>query len=358
MASFETPNLKITTSLVVFENNENNTTTTSETNSSGLFITPSNGISGYLLISSNELGKLQFMDPSEFFSIDDLSDISITEPLLDNQVLQYDSGTGMWTNETLVFPETLLNDLSDVTITNPLNNDILQYNTTTWINEPVPVADTDKHGVMELAQQADIQNDVGGDGVLTSDTVNNIMNVSLDRIVNIELAASATASNSATLELTWTENSNFQNYLITVHNIVPVDLNTGYLSLRVSQDGGASWESGATDYRSRFQKNASVSITAPSNDRTYLHGKIFGGINDATIAGPFSGNYMFLSPDNDTRIKKIFGMSRFTDFLTGKETMLYVGTFLGNTQSINGLQFEFANSSTNIASGSVHLYRF
>jgi len=358
MASFETPDLRLTTSLVVFENNENNTITTDETNSSGLFITPRSGVdvSGYLLISSNELGKLQFMNPSEFFSIDDLSDVSITEPLLDNQVLQYDSGTGTWTNETLVFPETFLNDLSDVTITNPLDNDILRYNNTMWINEPVPVADTDNAGVMELAQQVDIQNDIAGDGVLTSDTVNNIMNVSLDKIVNIELVASATASNSATLELTWS-NSNFQNYFFTVHNIVPVDLNTGYLGLRVSQDGGATWESGATDYRSRFQKNASVSITAPSNDRTYLHGQIFGG-NNATIAGPFSGNYMFLSPDNETRIKKIFGISRFTDFLSGKETMLYVGTFIGNTQSINGLQFEFVNSSTNIASGSVHLYRF
>lgn len=356
MASFETPDLKLTTSLVLFENNENNVPLINGSSSRGLFITPRSGVdvTGYLVISSNEQGKLQFINPAEFLSIDDLSDVSINEPLLDNQVLQYDS-VKKWTNKTLVFPSLSLNELFDVTIANPLNNDILKYNGT-WNNEQIPTADTETAGFIEIASQTDVENDVGGDGVIDCNTVNNIMN-NLNRIVNIELVASATASNSPTLELLWTQNSNFQNYLITVHNIVPVGLNTGYLSLRVSQDGGVSWESNPTDYRSRFQKNANVSITAPSNDRTYLHGKIFGGINDATIAGPFSGNYMFLSPGS-TRIKKIFGMSRFTDFLSGKETMLYVGAFVGNTQIINGLQFEFANSSTNIASGSVYLYRF
>lgn len=357
MVSFETSDLKLTTSLVLFENNENNIPLISGSSSRGLFITPRSGVdvTGYLVISSNEQGKLQFINPAEFLSIDDLSDVSINEPLLDNQVLQYDT-VKKWTNKTLVFPSLSLNELFDVTITNPLNNDILRYSTDTWNNEQIPTADTETAGFIEIASQTDVENDVGGDGVIDCDTMNNIMN-NLNRIVNIELVESATASNSPTLELTWTQNSNFQNYLITVHNIVPVDLNTGYLSLRVSQDGGASWESNPTDYRSRFQKNATVSITAPSNDRTYLHGKIFGGINDATIAGPFSGNYMLLSPDS-TRIKKIFGMSRFTDFLSGKETMLYVGAFVGNSQSINGLQFEFASSSTNIASGSVYLYRF
>ena len=120
MASFETPDLKLTTSLVLFENNENNVPLISGSSSRGLFITPRSGVdvTGYLVISSNEQGKLQFINPAEFLSLDDLSDVSINEPLLDNQVLQYDS-VKKWTNKTLVFPSLSLNELFDVTITNP-----------------------------------------------------------------------------------------------------------------------------------------------------------------------------------------------------------------------------------------------
>lgn len=63
-------------------------------------------------------------------ALDDLSDVTITGPITDKQILRYD-GT-IWRN----LPINLDSILGDVDITTPQNGDILQYNGTFWVNVP------------------------------------------------------------------------------------------------------------------------------------------------------------------------------------------------------------------------------
>ena len=93
--------LQVVTSLVIAENNNAETNSTSETNASGLFVTPSTvtgrsaDVTGFLVTSLNDLGKLEFSDPDGFLSLDQLSDVVITSPAA-NEFLIY-NGTS-WVN--------------------------------------------------------------------------------------------------------------------------------------------------------------------------------------------------------------------------------------------------------------------
>jgi len=93
--------LKVLTSISIDEENNAGTNATSETPLSGLFINPSvvggrpADISGFLVTSENEYGKLEFSNPDGFLSLDELSDVTITAAATNN-LLSY-NGT-VWVN--------------------------------------------------------------------------------------------------------------------------------------------------------------------------------------------------------------------------------------------------------------------
>ena len=128
----------------VDEANNAGTNATSETPGTGLFLYPSTvagraaDVSGFLVTSTNEYGKLQFSDPDGFLS---------------------------------------LNDLSDVTITTPVVNQVLVYNGTLWVNGTTPAGSA-------AGSDTEVQfNNAGlldGDALFTWDTATSILNVSGD----------------------------------------------------------------------------------------------------------------------------------------------------------------------------------
>ena len=71
------------------------------------------------------------------FELHELHDVLITSPA-DDQVLTYESATGLWKNKTFTSGgggATNLDGLSDVTITSPTTGQVLKYNGTTWVND-------------------------------------------------------------------------------------------------------------------------------------------------------------------------------------------------------------------------------
>jgi hypothetical protein len=94
-------NVNIITSILIDEANNAETTANAETPSSGLFLTPSTvagraaDVTGFLVVAATEEGKLEFSDPDGFLSLDDLSDVTITDA--DENDLLYFDGT-VWVN--------------------------------------------------------------------------------------------------------------------------------------------------------------------------------------------------------------------------------------------------------------------
>jgi len=66
--------------------------------------------------------------------INDLSDVTVSN-LLNSQILQYNSTSGRWENQTISVSSSLAG-LTDVTLTNPANGQVIKYNTSTaqWEN--------------------------------------------------------------------------------------------------------------------------------------------------------------------------------------------------------------------------------
>ena len=105
--STEVTDIKVNTSLFIKESNDSSSNATDDTPSSGLFISPSSNvpgrptnITGFIVTASNELGKLEFSDSVGFISLNDLSDVTITN-VQDEDFLKYDAGTQQWINVSL-----------------------------------------------------------------------------------------------------------------------------------------------------------------------------------------------------------------------------------------------------------------
>jgi len=128
-------NIRVSTSLVTDERNNAETNATTETNLSGIFVTPSTvagraaDVTGFPVTSATSLGKWEFTTPETLFntvSLGDLSDVELTDPSTGNY-LQYD-GTN-WVNASVS-----LDELDDVILTNPTTNQIITYDGTDWVN--------------------------------------------------------------------------------------------------------------------------------------------------------------------------------------------------------------------------------
>lgn len=92
------------------------------------------GSSGQFLTTDGN-GNFTFDDvPSALSALNDLTDVTITSPVVNN-VLKYD-GTG-WVNGTASASVSALDDLTDVVISTPTNNQFLKYNGTNWVNSTV-----------------------------------------------------------------------------------------------------------------------------------------------------------------------------------------------------------------------------
>ena len=134
-ARFE--NVQVIQSYVMPEANNADSNANAETEGSGFFLTPSSDVplrssdvTGFLVTSATEEGKLEYSDPDGFLSLGQLSDVVLTAPV-SGQLLNFDGVN--WVNATPT-----LDYLDDVTITAPVAGDVLSYDGTDWVNVPAP----------------------------------------------------------------------------------------------------------------------------------------------------------------------------------------------------------------------------
>lgn len=110
-------NVQVVGSVVIPEYNNADTNATAEYPTSGFFMEPSTvagraaDVSGFLVSSATEDGKLEFSDPDGFLSLTQLSDVTVTTPVTGN-VLSYD-GTS-WVNTSELALPNLVTDATGV----------------------------------------------------------------------------------------------------------------------------------------------------------------------------------------------------------------------------------------------------
>ncbi len=102
--------VSINTKLVISESNNADVNADAQTPGMGLFIKPSDvtgrtaNVTGFILTSSNESGKLEFSDPDGLLALGDLSDVTLTAPVANN-MLVFD-GTE-WVNSGDITPDSV-----------------------------------------------------------------------------------------------------------------------------------------------------------------------------------------------------------------------------------------------------------
>lgn len=93
---------------------------------------------GYCLKANDSAGRI-FVNPQNGYELNELHGVMVDETPADNEVLAYNSATGIWINQTAAEAGLAtsghthaLDDLSDVSTSGATTNDVLQYNGTSW----------------------------------------------------------------------------------------------------------------------------------------------------------------------------------------------------------------------------------
>ncbi len=174
---------------------------------------------------------------------------------------------------------------------------------------------------------------------------------------SLVLLDTQTASNSATLDFTTAIDDTYSNYVFLFSRIVPATDNANFM-FRVSEDGGSTYKSGATDYEMvhgilRSSNNgwttsglgASVGL-----DAGYVAGDQG---NVSTEAG--SGHLNMYSPASAIFHMFDAELTYMTSFAPASAQMdKIVCTYNGTSNVIDAIQFFY--SSGNITSGIIRLY--
>jgi hypothetical protein len=179
--------------------------------------------------------------------------------------------------------------------------------------------------------------------------------------VTRELIASDTASGSATIDLTWTNDSNYSTYILEIDQLVPATDDT-FVDLLVSEDGGSTWKSGASDYKFGLigRKSSGITVNSSNDAAPYLRlsdGSANNGVGNAA-GEAYDGEARFFSPHNTSTHKKF---RTHCSYDSGEAPTRLVpltggGSYYGTTNAINGVRITM--SAGNITSGTFRLYRY
>lgn len=175
------------------------------------------------------------------------------------------------------------------------------------------------------------------------------------------LLASLSASASASLDFTARNQggltgavfqSDYDEYLVEMVGILPATNSVG-IQIRFSTDGGATWASGAADYRWSFMAYGSG---GPGNTNSTGATSIsligFANITNTTLR-PINGFFRVFDPLSATAYKMIAGHFPYWDATPTLVTGELVGAYQSAT-AVNAMQ-AFA-SSGNLTSGTIRIY--
>jgi hypothetical protein len=162
-----------------------------------------------------------------------------------------------------------------------------------------------------------------------------------------------TASASATLDFTSCISSAYDEYEIELINVLPAT-DSVILWMRMSTDGGATYDAGATAYRTagwRFHSGAGSAAEGASTSRIHCNG--IDAVDNASAWGGLTGTVQLFNPSGSA-YKQVSVKSRYLEG-TGTVHEEYVGggTYASAT-AVNAFRFLF--SSGNITSGTIRVY--
>ena len=172
---------------------------------------------------------------------------------------------------------------------------------------------------------------------------------------SLVLISTATASSSATIDFTSGITSTYDEYLITITNAIPST--NSVFAFRVSEDSGATFKSGGTDYRwiAMYQYDNAATPSGDSSTGASQISFSSTNISSSVTAGGLSGEIRIFGPSS-TVSNKQFSFVVNGSIITTLTCMqqLTQGRFVLDTNAINGVRI-YAGSG-NIASGTFALY--
>lgn len=171
----------------------------------------------------------------------------------------------------------------------------------------------------------------------------------------LALIASATAANSASLTFTSGIGDDYDEYELHFSDLIPATDGSS-LGIQVSEDGGATYKSGATDYRvaiNAFSSAAVASTATGAQVRVPLSIGANGQRNAATSG--MDGVIRFYRPSSAVNVKNFVGQVTCEESTTTEMLRMEIaGRYQATTNPINAIRV--SSSAGNITSGSVYLY--
>ena len=173
---------------------------------------------------------------------------------------------------------------------------------------------------------------------------------------SLVLISTATASSSATIDFTSGITSTYDEYLLTITNMLPATDNQTAL-FRVSEDSGATFKSGATDYKwvATYQYSDAVTPSGDGSNGATSVNFMSTGISNSATRGGLSGEIRIYGPSSTASNKQfsfsvVVGKSS-TDAVMSQDTK---ARFALDNNAINGVRILM--STGNITSGTFALY--
>lgn len=169
---------------------------------------------------------------------------------------------------------------------------------------------------------------------------------------SLVLISTASASNSAAIDFTSGINSSYDEYLLVITDLIPAT-NGSNLNLRVSEDGGATFKAGASDYSYANNVCTDVSSNAPTGSTGANAILVAASLCNVTTT-TFCGEIRFWSPSGTAKNKKFSYDASYTSSVGNLLRLVGGGNFILDSNAINGIRLLM--SAGNITSGNFALY--
>lgn len=169
---------------------------------------------------------------------------------------------------------------------------------------------------------------------------------------SLVLLNTLTASSSATLVDTTSFTSTYDEYVIELIQLLPQTGNTNLL-MRVSTNGGSSYDSGGNYNYSGFRASNGGSAAAGSTTATAFGIDALGGVASTSSVGGVSGTLHWFNPLGGALYPRLTGHVGYVDNANAPITTQMSGLHSSVT-ACNAVQFLY--SSGNIVSGIIRIY--
>lgn len=162
-----------------------------------------------------------------------------------------------------------------------------------------------------------------------------------------------TASTSASLNFTTGITSTYDEYEVELIQIVPAT-NSVNILLRVSTNGGSSYDSGSNYSWAGFRSSAIGSASAGSSGTTSIGLDASGTQSNSSTTGGLNGSFRIFNPLGGSMYTRFTGNIGINDGTGNPDVTIILSGSYKSTTAVNA--FQILASSGNLTSGTIRLY--